>query len=47
MKTKGKVRQMTKVTIPTIKRVSDTVIPVQSTQSDIRYFIVVINLNPA
>ena len=40
MKTKGKVKQMTKVIIPTIKRGSDTVIPVQARlQSGIRYFI--------
>ena len=45
MKTKGKVKQVTKVTIPTIKRGSDTVIPVQPRlQSGIRYFIVVTHL---
>jgi hypothetical protein len=29
MRTKGKVKQMTKVTIPTTKRGSDTVVPVE------------------
>ena len=47
MRTKGKVKQMTKVTIPTIKRGSDTVIPVQPRlQIGFRYFIVVTHLTP-